>query len=161
MITVGKITACSDTVSMFLPPLQIILLTFASMVRHFGLIAFTVFLACSNEQKPEQLIEKDKFVDVLTDVRIMEAAYGVTFSQKDSVKVSMSALYDSLFYSRGITETNFLSSYRYYSRSPEELTSIEEMVMEKLTNLHLELEQKQFKNQSADSLAVNDTTISQ
>lgn len=129
------------------------------MLKYLGLIFIALLMACSNEQKPVGLIEKEKFVDVLTDIRIMEAAYGASFNQKDSVKVSIAALYDSLFKTRGITEANFLDSYQYFSRTPNELSSIEDMVMEKLTNAHLELEQKLAKDLPADTLTLKDSVI--
>lgn len=124
-----------------------------------GLILIALF-SCSDDQKPKGLIEKERFVEVLTDIRIMEAAYGVSFKQKDSVKVSINALYDSLFKSNNLSKEQFLDSYRFYSETANELSSIEDMVMEKLTNAHLELEQKLKKDMPADSVAVQDSSIS-
>jgi len=127
------------------------------MSKYLSALILLLLVACSDEHKPAGIIKKEKFVEILTDIRTMEAAYGMSFKQKDSVKVSINALYDSLFEAKTVTEKDFLDSYRYYSRTASELSDIEDRVMENLTNAHLELEQKISKDSSADSLLKGDS----
>lgn len=129
--------------------------TFAGMRISFIILSLCLLFGCKSDPKPDGLIPKDKFIETLTDIRIMEAAYAVSFKSKDSVHVSVRALYDSLFQVNGISEKNFIDSYRYYARNPEEISAVEDKVMENLSNKLIDYEQEVKPGGEQDTTSVS------
>ena len=111
---------------------------------------------------PQDLIADDKFVDVLTDVRLLEAAYGARVGRPDTIGKYMDTYYKMVFDKHGIQKDQFFSSYEYYLSQHEKMLLMEDKVLEKLTLLQAENDKRipaEIKNKK-DSVEVNMITDS-
>ncbi len=84
----------------------------------------------------------ESFVNLLTDIRIAEASYGLSYNKRDTLRASMSAVYDSLYAAHGTSKTPFMQAYQYYSLSTEGMLKIEDQIMERLSALQAAKEQE-------------------
>jgi Domain of unknown function (DUF4296) len=101
-------------------------------------------MACNragSEGANHEVISEEKFVDVLSQVRLLEAAYAVKFDKVDST-AGIASYYKNLFQQQGITKKQFESSYKYYASKQDIMIEIEEKVLEKLSILNTETRQK-------------------
>jgi hypothetical protein len=112
---------------------------------HKIIIFLLVFSAACNRSGSEaanhEVISEDKFVDVLSQVRLLEAAYSVKFDKVDST-AGIAFYYKNLFQQQGITKNQFESSYKYYATKQDIMIEIEEKVLEKISILNTETRQK-------------------
>lgn len=130
----------------------------------FVLLLVCIAWSCSPPVKtaPQDLIADDKFVDVLTDVRLLEAAYGARVGRPDTIGKYMDTYYKMVFDKHGIQKEQFFSSYEYYLSQHEKMLLMEDKVLEKLTLLQAENDKRippEIKNKK-DSVEVNMITDS-
>jgi hypothetical protein len=79
-----------------------------------------------------EVISQEKFVDVLVEVRLLEAAYSVKFDKVDST-AGIASYYKTLFQQQGTTKEQFESSYKFYAARRDQMIEIEEVVLEKIS----------------------------
>jgi len=127
---------------------------------------YFVFLFCitsceSEEKPPADLMPKDKFTEVLVDVRLLEGAYASRFSRVDAAEFKIDSYYLTLFQKHGVDKQQFLDAYSYYTSRPKEMEAIEGIVMERLSALQATQEQlnAELKTFQADSLKRDSTKI--
>lgn len=89
------------------------------------------------------------FVELLTDVRLLEGAYGADFQRIDSTNGLLDKYYGQVFSKHNVTEGDFLKNYKAFSQNAGELSGIEEQVMERLSLMQAEI---QGHSSQADSL---------
>lgn len=80
------------------------------------LLVITLVLGnCAEESsRPENLIQEDKYIDLLVELQLLEA-YRTSF-HPDSVNIdSLTAI---VFEEYGVSREQFTSSHRYYHRQP-------------------------------------------
>lgn len=109
------------------------------MKQFLGILSFAILFSgissCSTNtiQKPEQLIAKEKFVKMLTDMYIIQ---GITedVAQPDSLKkkITQTDLYYSVLKKYSITDTVFIRSLIYYSSFPKSYEKIHVEIMNTL-----------------------------
>jgi len=103
-------------------------------MKTFLILAPLIFLlACNGGSReiPEGVLEKDKFIEVLKDRALVEAALNV------NIKNVEGAVYDSIynfnvFKENKITQAQYDSTIKYYSSKPGEFKQIMEAVLEQL-----------------------------
>jgi Domain of unknown function (DUF4296) len=83
----------------------------------------------------EPTIAEDKFVDVLTDVRLLEGYYSIKFQSVDSQAGKLSSYYQHLFDRHGITQQQFEENYRIYFMDFDRMNRIEDSVMAHLDRM--------------------------
>jgi hypothetical protein len=93
---------------------------------------------------PDNLLPRDSFVTVLTEVRLLEGAYSTSYERVDTSEFPISAHYNRLFNRHHLTKQQYLNTYDYYSMNAEEMLEIE-------SDVALRLEQMKW---SRDSVAV-------
>ncbi|MFM9985767.1 MAG: DUF4296 domain-containing protein [Flavobacteriales bacterium] len=134
----------------------------------FALILLTTsfVFSCSAPatSAPQNLIPGDKFVDVLTDVRLLEASYGTRVGRPDTIGKYMDTYYKMLFDKHGVLKDQFYSSYEYYLKDHENMLLMEDKVLEKLTLLQAENDKRipteiRNKKDSTEVIAINDSLI--
>ena len=106
------------------------------MIKYFLLyIAFLSFMACQDVQRPEKpddLIGKDKMVDIFTDSYLSNAARSI---DNRSIRGKGIRL-DSFIYNKyDIDSVQFAKSNAYYTANLNEYNKLFERVKERLTNL--------------------------
>ena len=129
------------------------------MRRHLILffLALFLFISCKDDKTAGDIIEKDKIVQMLSDVHIIDGAL-VLHTAKDSL------------YKYGVDSALFNKSVKYYSATPDEIIGIYEQVeallkiksdsIEKvqaklleLANKRMEAKNKAERKRKADSLS--------
>ena len=98
----------------------------------YFVIAVVIFLSsCTapSKEKPENLIEKDKLVEILTDIHLADA-YLESRSLTDLKIAKDSASYYTFLYKKhNISRGQFVETMNYYSEYPAELEGVYEQVM--------------------------------
>jgi len=97
--------------------------------------------SCTSKPSPDsasaELIPRDSFVVILTEVRLLEGAYSVNYERVDSSDFAIASYYQRLFQEHHITREQYLSSYDYYSRHLDDLLAIETEVATRLEQMKL------------------------
>lgn len=93
------------------------------------------FIACSpkNERPPSGILSKDKMIEVLVDVHIIEAlpqSHGLNMNQVNRI---MAGKYDTVMKKHNTTNDQFDASYQYYIEHPKDLDEIYQEVVSRLT----------------------------
>lgn len=104
------------------------------------LIFLALFLslsACSNSNKevsnkPEWVIEEDKMVDIIVDLRIADAAVYINSNSAPRDKVKD---WNFIMKKHHTSDSIFLKSHDYYAEHPEVAESIYESVEDKLNEM--------------------------
>ena len=118
------------------------------------LIVITLFLvSCSpgvdRKDAPENLIEKDKMVDVLTELMKLEGHASGQYIQVTRYEKLLTASADSLFKAQGVTAKQFEKSFDYYAHQQTDLEEIYEHVLDKLNHEMTDLELKEQKKKKS------------
>jgi hypothetical protein len=98
------------------------------------LILILVVLSCNNierPKKPDNLISKDKMVDVITDISLMNAAKGL---DKDLLEKNAINPANYIYEKYNIDSTQFAASNNYYAYDVKEYEKIYIRVKERLEN---------------------------
>lgn len=113
------------------------------------------FISCS-EKLPKGILAKDKMVNLLTDIHLIDG-YGMTM-MPDSNAVKIPQLYQSVFKKYDTDSVQFRKSMEYYAQQPVELDSMYNAVtrrlerMEEEENKRLEEEAEKREKAVRDSL---------
>lgn len=101
------------------------------------------FIGCNNSvPKPENLIAKDKMIDILYDISLLEAIK--TQNMNGGISSKMSNEY--IFKKYKIDSLQFVKSNKYYASDLEGYKSMFEAVKEKMNKKTLEIETETKKN---------------
>lgn len=94
-----------------------------------------LLLSCSGkeEERDASVLDEDRFVELLTDARLLEGAYAVRYHQGE--RADMGSYYVQVFERHQVTEESFRAAMLHYSSRPEEMEAIEERVLEKINRL--------------------------
>ncbi len=102
------------------------------LISYFSVLLLLVACDAGKNPKPSNLIPQEKMIDVLLDVRLLEAAYSSNVPRPDTIKPKMESYYQTLFEKHGISKLQFASSYEYYLNQEDKLVVIEDSVLSKL-----------------------------
>lgn len=104
---------------------------------------FLVLFACSEPEieRPAGLLTREQFIDVMVDVQLVEAIAKQKMIRNDDPKVKLAEYYGVIFEKHGIADTTFNKTYDWYHGQPDELLSIYDEVLSKLSTLEEELKQ--------------------
>lgn len=105
------------------------------------------FVSCSpgadRKEAPDNLIKKDKMVDVLTELMKLEGHASVQYIHVTQYEKLMTASADSLFKAKGISSKQFEESFDYYAHQQSDLAQIYEQVLDNLNHEMTDLELKE------------------
>lgn len=106
----------------------------------FVIIGIFTFVACAGSQKKKRVapIEKNKFMDVMVDVRLLEGTYTIRYQRIDSTNGLMNAYYDQVFNKHQVTRKDFEDSYVAYSLDSKQMIEIEDSVLARLQRIVIE-----------------------
>lgn len=87
--------------------------------------------ACSeSEPMPDNMIPREKFVEVLVEVQLIEAIYNQNMVRNDDPRGRIARYYSETFERFGITREEFTATYAWYYRHPYEMMDVyDEVVM--------------------------------
>lgn len=88
---------------------------------------------------PEGVIQRDTFVQVLTEVHLIEGALKQRLFRNDEPTERALAHYAELYDRWGITEERFKATYTWWYQRPEAMDALLEEVAERLTALEREI----------------------
>lgn len=107
-----------------------------------NLIFCLILFSCgdiSDNQKPNNIIEKKEFVQILIDVHLAEAKFDIyKTSNKERSEIELGLEYQEIFNNHNTNKAIFESSLTYYLENPDE---IEEVYLKILDELILQREQ--------------------
>ena len=115
------------------------------MKKVLGIVCCVFFLVSCNDgsvPKPENLIAKDKMIDILYDISLLEAIKTQNVNGGISSKVSNEYIYKKY----KIDSAQYVKSNKYYASDLEGYKSMFEAVKEKLNKKTLEIEAETKKN---------------
>lgn len=99
------------------------------------LLLFT-FASCMNgAEAPPNLIDRDTFVNVLTEVQILESAYNQKYVSYAKVDSAMLSHYKEIFTRFEVDAAAFEASMSYYRSDRELIGGIYDEVISKLTQM--------------------------
>ena len=109
------------------------------MIRKNSLFVFLLFSAliitsCNQnvEVIPENIIQREEFIDILVDIQIFESMNKVKHERnQDDFKISEA--YNWLFEKHGIDQKIFKSSFDYYANDPKRFEEIYDEVIIRLS----------------------------
>ncbi len=96
----------------------------------YSIILLCLF-GCRKElvEKPNDLIEKQKMIEILYDISLLYASKGVNTGQVDFKKVPIE---DFIYKQYGVDSTQVANSTIYYSSKPDEYLKMYEVINERL-----------------------------
>jgi len=94
----------------------------------------------------DDLLPRDTFVTVLTEVRLLEGAYSTSYERVDTSEFPISAHYNRLFNRHHLIKQQYLNTYDYYSMNAEEMLEIE-------SDVALRLEQMKWSRDSVTAVS--------
>lgn len=84
-------------------------------------------------------MEKEAFINLLVDARILEGAYSVKYQRIDSASGMLNTYYDQVFQKHGTTRELFKDNFIAYSVDTELMSEIEDSVLARLERIPLEI----------------------
>lgn len=103
-------------------------------MRTVVILALALAVGCASaEQKPEGLLDREVFKEVLLEATLIEARmnHELTIAHHDRVPVER--YYADMFREKGVTSAAFDTSFMYYASRPEEMQVIYEEILAELS----------------------------
>lgn len=115
-----------------------------SMKKSFLLVLIVLFFGCNKKalEKPKNLIGKDKMIDILYDISLLEAIKTQNINGGITVKMGNQYIYNKY----KIDSIQFVNSNKYYASDIEEYKKMFERVKEKLNTAKQEVDTKLQQN---------------
>lgn len=113
-----------------------------------------VLVSCIDQTPPpppENALEKEKFVDVMVDVHLVEAAINQKFVKVNDSTQASYRYYKHLFEKHDITRTDFDSTFNYYMRHPKLMSEVYTQVHDSLKVLSDDLTENEEKYQRMEA----------
>jgi hypothetical protein len=101
-------------------------------MKFFYFILFISLVSCVTETRPSSIIEKNKMIDLMAEVLVLETYYQSLPGNPQSNKQALDSTVDLVFKKSGITKNAFEESYRFYSSDLAEFKNMQAEIMEKL-----------------------------
>lgn len=123
------------------------------MLKKYSIILFLILISCGEKviEEPENLIPKEKMVDMLYDLSLINAAKGTNPRILEENKVEPT---EFLFDKHGVDSLQFVKSDMYYASIPVEYQYIYESVAARLEKDKKDMEEeRKRKNDSTSQLS--------
>ena len=107
---------------------------------------------------PENALDKEKFIDVMVDVHLVEAAINQKFIKVNDSTQASYRYYKHLFEKHETTRTDFDSTFNYYMRHPKLMSEVYNQVHDSLKALSDDLTENEEKYQRMELDSVRGDT---
>ena len=124
-------------------------------------------LSCTfltGRSKCERIIEKEKMVEVMTDVYLLEAYIRITGNERPEIRDSTEYFFTGLFKKHEITRETFDDAFKCYSLDRELMEYLNEEVLNAISIIETRMQAKDIssvKNPSDDSMGIQDNVPSE
>ena len=116
------------------------------MKKCLGIFILLVLQSCGGElrglKKPENLIPKEKMIDLMTDMLVLEGHIQTTYSTVNRYYKVMTASGRHYLKSKHVSEKQYEESFIYYTSTHEDYKQMLDKVMENLQKESIELQKK-------------------
>jgi len=114
------------------------------MKKSILLVLIVLLFGCNNNslEKPKNLIEKDKMIDILHDITLLEAIKTQNINGGITVKMGNQYIYKKY----KIDSIQFVKSNKYYASDIDQYKKMFEKVKEKLSSETLKNDAEMMKN---------------
>ncbi len=102
----------------------------ASKIKLFFIFGM-ILLACNRKKVPDNVMPKDKMVNVLVDMHLADAVLSRVNNQ-DTMLMMASSKYYLIFKKYGIDSAKFTRSLKYYNYQPDEFAKLYAQVVDSL-----------------------------
>lgn len=111
------------------------------MVKNTFLFVLALFLsACNSDDKPDGLIARDKMVDIITELQLLEAKVSrLSLSSYDSSMVAFNFLQKEILDKHKVDSLQYAESFGYYSTKPRYFSEMFDEAEQKLKKMEDEL----------------------
>lgn len=113
---------------------------YKNMYKRFLLVLFsTLLFSCSGSDKvviPNDVLQVEKMAEVMVDIHLMEAAMNINAANTDKFNTSLRI---DIFKKHNITKEQYDKSYDFYTKNPEQLGEVYQMVLNSLSRLQAEV----------------------
>ncbi|SHN28251.1 protein of unknown function [Cyclobacterium lianum] len=92
-----------------------------------------VLTACSDEDKPENILSEDQMVNILVDIHLTEGFVQSLSIPYDSTRVLYPILEKQIFDKYGIPDSVYVESLEYYLRDVAKMEYLYERTIDSLT----------------------------
>ena len=120
------------------------------MTKFIVLLLVSVLWACTENKKPEGMINQATMANVLVDVHLLESYFSVKKMKVDSSALFLQKNYDAIYKKHKITKEGFKNSFEFYENHPEKLDKLYQIVIDELSKKDAEL-----KGSTTDSTKLN------
>lgn len=126
------------------------------------LLLFTIACKTKNDKKPDDLIEKEKMVNILTDIHRTEGfVNNLSFQSTDTTQFFFRKMEADIFKKYAVDTSAYYQSYKYYLINPEDFKEIYEGVVKQITakNKVDSLAESKIKKVQIDTLKKDSSKI--
>lgn len=104
------------------------------MKNGFVILVLVGFLGCSgpDQKPPADLIPRDRFVQVLADVHVIEARISHEMVVDQRTDSPAQRYYEEMYTERGITKEQYVRTYRWYTEHPDVMKALYDEVLQEL-----------------------------
>ena len=110
----------------------------------FIILMFLMIVSCGPDivmdKQGENVLDREKFTELMVDVQVLEAAYSIHFQRADTSRKQMAAYYAQVLELHNVTQEQFKSSIQWYALHPELMEEIYSDVGERLSRKKADLE---------------------
>lgn len=100
----------------------------------FVILVLVSLIGCAGpeEQPPSDLIPRDRFVQVLADVHVIEARISHEMVVDQRTDSPAQRYYDEMYAERAITKEEYEKTYTWYTEHPEMMKALYDEVLQEL-----------------------------
>jgi hypothetical protein len=102
-------------------------------MKYINLLIFSFLLSCVAEDiRHEGVIEKEKMINILKEVFVLETYYQSTYGPINGMKNALDSSASIVLKKFGVTKADFESSFVHYSKNLSEFQEMQTKIMERL-----------------------------
>lgn len=94
---------------------------------------FILFLPSCTGGLPDEMLEENKMVSILTRIHIAEAKVSTSYLPTDSALSYYKVLEDTIFKNYGTSRKQYQESYKFYIKNPELIDKVYTRVVDSLS----------------------------
>lgn len=103
------------------------------MKKGWLLLLTVALVQCQSpeEEVPADLIPREKFVEIMIDVQLIESIGKQKMLRIDDPRIRITDMYAGTFEKHGVTDSSFTKTYDWYFAHPDEMLAVfDEVILE-------------------------------
>lgn len=102
-----------------------------------------LFSGCESWKERNQVIDKETFANILTDIHMADATLAIAGLQVKSDSAAITNYYNDVLVKYQVTQKKIEDSFKYYATKPRQFEKIYEQVSENLAKMESEYDEQQ------------------